>query len=263
MGKGPKKHLKRLAAPSHWMLDKLSGTYAPKPSTGPHKERECLPLIIFLRNRLKYALNGKEVTTILQQRLIKVDGKIRTDANYPAGFMDIVTIDKTGENFRLVYDTKGRFAIHRVTDEEASYKLLKVRRIQLGTRGIPYLVSHDGRTIRYPDPLIKLNDTIKYDIETGKVTDLLKFEPGQMCMITGGRNVGRVGIITDREVHHGGYDIIHVKDALDRAFATRMSNVFIIGEGNKAAISLPKAKGYVAVFFFSCLFWGLIGVVLN
>ena len=249
MGKGPKKHLKRLNAPSHWMLDKLSGTYAPKPSTGPHKERECLPLIIFLRNRLKYALNGKEVTTILQQRLIKVDGKIRTDANYPAGFMDIVTIDKTGENFRLVYDTKGRFAIHRVTDEEASYKLLKVRRIQLGTRGIPYLVSHDGRTIRYPDPLIKLNDTIKYDIETGKVTDLIKFEPGQMCMITGGRNVGRVGIITDREVHHGGYDIIHVKDALDRSFATRMSNVFIIGEGNKAAISLPKGKGYVSFIY--------------
>lgn len=25
--RGPKKHLKRLAAPSSWMLDKLSGTY--------------------------------------------------------------------------------------------------------------------------------------------------------------------------------------------------------------------------------------------
>jgi hypothetical protein len=26
-GRGPKKHLKRLNAPSSWMLDKLSGTY--------------------------------------------------------------------------------------------------------------------------------------------------------------------------------------------------------------------------------------------
>ncbi|KAF9992722.1 40S ribosomal protein S4, partial [Entomortierella chlamydospora] len=110
--RGPKKHLKRLNAPKHWMLDKLTGTYAPRPTAGPHKLRECLPLIILLRNRLKYALNGKEVQSILMQRLVKVDGKVRTDTTFPAGFMDAITIEKTGENFRLVYDTKGRFTVH-------------------------------------------------------------------------------------------------------------------------------------------------------
>lgn len=60
---------------------------APRPSTGPHKLRECLPLIIFLRNRLKYALTGDEVKKICMQRFIKVDGKVRTDITYPAGFM--------------------------------------------------------------------------------------------------------------------------------------------------------------------------------
>jgi len=94
MARGPKKHLKRLNAPKHWMLDKLSGVFAPRPSTGPHKLRECLPLIILLRNRLKYALTGKEVKMILAQRLVKVDSKVRTDATYPAGFMDVVTIEK-------------------------------------------------------------------------------------------------------------------------------------------------------------------------
>ncbi|KAF9984712.1 40S ribosomal protein S4, X isoform, partial [Mortierella antarctica] len=73
--RGPKKHLKRLNAPKHWMLDKLTGTYAPRPTAGPHKLRECLPLVILMRNRLKYALNGKEVQSILMQRLVKVDGK--------------------------------------------------------------------------------------------------------------------------------------------------------------------------------------------
>lgn len=69
------------------MLDKLTGTFAPRPSPGPHKLRECLPLVIFLRNRLKYALTYKEVTSILMQRLVKVDGKVRTDSTYPAGLM--------------------------------------------------------------------------------------------------------------------------------------------------------------------------------
>merc|ERR1712183_127839 len=99
MARGPKKHLKRLNAPKHWMLDKLSGVWAPRPSTGPHKLRECMPLAILLRNRLKYALTYQEVKMIVMQRLIKVDGKVRTDMTYPAGNMDVISIDKTKEHF--------------------------------------------------------------------------------------------------------------------------------------------------------------------
>lgn len=54
---------------------------------GPHKQRECLPLCLILRNRLKYALTYKEVTTILMQRVVKVDGKIRMDKCFPCGIM--------------------------------------------------------------------------------------------------------------------------------------------------------------------------------
>ncbi|RCI00303.1 40S ribosomal protein S4 [Rhizopus azygosporus] len=243
MARGPKKHMKRLAAPKHWMLDKLLGNYAPKPSSGPHKTRECLPLIVFIRNRLKYALNGREVQSILMQRLVKVDGKVRTDSTFPAGFMDVIQIEKTGENFRLVYDVKGRFAVHRITDEEAKYKLCKVKKVLVGAKGIPYITTHDGRTIRYPDPLIKANDTIRFNLETGKIEDFVKFDVGNVVMVTGGRNIGRVGQLIHRERHIGGFEIVHIKDALDRVFATRISNVFTIGQGTKPWISLPKGKG--------------------
>ncbi|KAM6497049.1 Ribosomal family S4e domain containing protein [Amanita muscaria] len=243
MARGPKKHLKRLNAPSSWMLDKLSGTYAPRPSPGPHKLRESLPLTVFLRNRLKYALTGREVTSIVAQRLIKIDGKVRTDPTFPAGFMDVISIEKSGEHFRLLYDVKGRFTIHRITPEEANYKLCKVRKVALGARGVPYIVTHDGRTIRYPDPLIKVNDTIRFDIEQNKITDFVKFDTGNIVMITGGRNMGRAGVIVHREKHIGGFDIVHVKDSLDRTFATRVTNIFVIGEGVKPWISLPKGKG--------------------
>ncbi|KAI0982832.1 hypothetical protein GJ496_001707 [Pomphorhynchus laevis] len=85
--RGQRKHLKRVAAPKHWMLDKLGGVFAPKPSQGPHKMRECLPLLIFLRNRLGYALTYDEARKICKQRDIKVDGKVRTDFRFPSGFM--------------------------------------------------------------------------------------------------------------------------------------------------------------------------------
>jgi len=243
MARGPKKHLKRLNAPKSWMLDKLGGIFAPKPSSGPHKSRECLPLIILLRNRLKYALTKKEVQLILMQRLIKVDGKVRTDANFPAGFMDVIDIAKTDEKFRLLYDTKGRFAIQKISADEAKFKLCKVRKLQLGTKGIPFLGTHDGRTIRYPDPLIKVSDTIKVNIETGKIVEIIKFDVGNLIMITGGRNLGRVGVITSKEKHPGSFDIVHIKDVVGNTFATRTSNVFVIGKGSKSLVSLPRGKG--------------------
>jgi len=243
MARGPKKHMKRLNAPKHWMLDKLGGTFAPRPSTGPHKLRECLPLMIFLRNRLKYALTYAECKKILMQRLIKVDGQVRTDNTYPAGFMDVVTIEKTAENFRLIYDVKGRFAVHRISNEEAKYKLCKVRKVSVGPKGVPFVVTHDGRTIRYPDPAVKVNDTVKVDIASGKIENFIKFDSGNLCMITGGHNLGRVGTVINRERHPGSFDIVHVRDAVGHTFATRLNNIFIIGKANKAWVSLPRGKG--------------------
>jgi len=244
MARGPKKHLKRLAAPKHWMLDKLGGIFAPKPTSGPHKLRECLPLIILLRNRLKYALTRREVSQILIQRLVKVDLKVRTDKNYPVGFMDIISIAKTDENFRLLYDTKGRFTLQKIANaEEAKFKLGKVRKVALGLKGIPHIALHDGRTVRYPDPLIKVNDTVKMSLETGKILDFIKFDVGNLVMITGGKNLGRVGVIVSRERHPGSFDIVHVKDAAGNQFATRITNVFVIGKGTKSLVTLPKGKG--------------------
>jgi small subunit ribosomal protein S4e len=225
------------------MLDKLSGVFAPRPSPGPHKLRECLPLIIILRNRLRYALNSREVTQILGQKLIKVDGKVRTDPTYPAGFMDVLSIEKTNEIFRLLYDVKGRFVLQKITEEESKFKLCKVRRLQVGAKGIPYVALHDGRTVRFPDPLIKVNDTVKLDIATGKILDFAKFEVGNLVMVVGGRNLGRIGVISSKEKHPGSFDIVHIRDAIGQQFATRVSNVFVIGKGTKSLVTLPSRKG--------------------
>jgi small subunit ribosomal protein S4e len=225
------------------MLAKLGGVFAVKPRQGPHNSKECLPIACFLRNRLKYALTLQEVKYILKNRDVKIDGRVRTDHKYPTGFMDVVEIEKTGENFRIIYDVKGRFTVHRITATEAKYKLCKVREKTTGKKAVPYVYTTDGRTIRYPDPIIKIADTIQLDLTTGKVQDVIPFEIGNLCMITGGRNTGRVGTVVSKEKHPGSFDIIHVKDANGNTFATRQSYVFIIGKGSKPFVSLPRGKG--------------------
>ncbi|KAF5953576.1 hypothetical protein HYC85_006432 [Camellia sinensis] len=170
--------------------------YAPKPSSGPHKSRECLPLILILH---------------------------------------VVSIPKTNENFRLLYDTKGRFRLHSTRDEEAksdalglvlcSSSFAKFALFSLGRRvshTSPVMMGRIFATLTpLSRPMIPSNLT-----ETNKITDFIKFDVGNVVMVTGGN-----------------FDTIHVQDATGREFATRMGNVFTIGKGAKLWVSLPKGKG--------------------
>ena len=57
--------------------------YEPKQSPSSHKGREFLPLVVLIRNKLKYALTYYEVTTIVVKKHIYVDGKFRTNSLLP------------------------------------------------------------------------------------------------------------------------------------------------------------------------------------
>ncbi|XP_020395528.1 BTB/POZ and TAZ domain-containing protein 3 [Zea mays] len=57
---------------------------------------------------------------------------------------------------------------------------------------------------------LQANDTIKIDLETNKIMDFIKFDVGNVVMVTGGRNTGRVGVIKNREKHKGSFETIHV-----------------------------------------------------
>lgn len=63
-------------------------------------------------------------------------------------------------------------------------------------------------------------------------------------MVTGGANLGRIGVITNRERHPGSFDVVHVKDANGNSFATRLSNIFVIG---KVSLHGRRAGGFSPV----------------
>merc|ERR1711907_347664 len=172
-----------------------------------------------------------------------IDGKVRRDARYPLGNMDVVSIERTNEHFRILYDVKGRFQPHKIKEAEAGFKLCKVTRKSINKQKIPHIGTHDGRTFRFPHPDISLNDSIKINLATGEIQSVVKFTNGATVMLIGGNNIGRIGILQSIEKHPGSFDIAHVKDAHGQTFATRVSNVFVIGDGKSPAISLPKGEG--------------------
>lgn len=127
----------------------------------------------------------------------------------------------------------------------AQWKLCRVLQQSTTTKGTPFIATHDGRTIRYADPIIKVGDTVKVDIKTGKVIEVAKFEAGCSVMITKGRNTGRVGTVLARDRHPGSFDIVHVKDAAGNVFATRLGNAFVVGKAgaSECFVQLPRGGG--------------------
>lgn len=190
-------------------------------------------------------MNATEVKKIVMAKegLIKVDNRVRKDTNFPCGIMDVITIEKTGEFFRILLDVKGRFQPHRIGAEEAKFKLCKVTKKAMGKNKIPYIVTNDGRTIRYPHPEIQIGDTIKLSLETSEILKWYKVKKGNVAVITAGYNKGRVGIINEIVRHDAAFNIIRIIDELNHEFATRSCNVMVIGEGKEAAITLYKDKG--------------------
>jgi len=89
----------------------------------------------------------------------------------------------------------------------------------------------------------KVNDTIKLNLESNQIEETIKFGAGCLVMVTGGRSTGRVGILKEIEKHPGSHHIVYVEDLAGRSFATRLDNVFALGVGRKALVSLPRGGG--------------------
>ena len=245
MARGPKKHFKRIRAPKSWLMDKMGGVFTVRPSEGPHSLRESIPLQVVLRDKLHFARTGREVDVILHQKegLVHVDKKIRRNPKYPVGLMDVIDLPKVGASYRVMYDVKGRFVFLKIKKQEASFKLCKIEKKQIGANGIAYLVTHDGRTLRFADKDININDTIKYNLDNNQIVEKYSMAVNNLAYVMNGTNRGRIGLINHIARFAGNYDLVTLKDAKGHLFTTRISYVFVLGTGNNAAITLPKENG--------------------
>jgi len=245
MARGPRKHFKRIRAPKSWLMDKMGGAFTVRPSEGPHALRESIPLQIVLRDKLHFAKTGREVDVILHQKegLVHVDKKIRRNPKYPVGLMDIIDLPKVGASYRVLYDVKGRFVFVKVKKAEASFKLCKVEKKQVGANGISYLVTHDGRTLRFVDKDIHINDTVKLNLDKNEIVEKYSMSVNNLAYVMNGTNRGRIGVINHIAHFDGNFDLVTLKDVKGHTFTTRINYVFVIGNGNNSAITLPRENG--------------------
>ena len=104
-------------------------------------------------------------------------------------------------------------------------------------------MTHDGRTIRFASKDIKMNDTIKLNLETKEISESYPMAVNSLAMVSDGSNRGRIGTIVHISKLDGNFDLVSLKDARGHTFTTRINYVFIIGKQGKPGITVPRGDG--------------------
>ena len=232
------KHLKRLAVPRVWSIPKKRHIWAVKQSPGPHPVRDSVPLLIVIRDMLKYCDTAREGRKIIGGRNVIIDGRIVTDYKMPVGFMDVLSLPKSKENFRALLDSRGKIRPIRISKDRALWKLVKIKNITTIKGGKTQLNFHDGRNILVEKCKYKTGDVLKIELPSQKILDYYPMEKGNVAMIISGKHSGQIGTIEDYKVVRGPKpNLVEFSEG----FSTIKDNVFVVGK-KKPEITVPEVS---------------------
>jgi small subunit ribosomal protein S4e len=235
-------HLKRLASPRAWHIPKKAATWSPKPRPGPHAMDKSVPVGLLVRDYLKLADTMREVRRILGAGEVMVDGKVAKDPKQVVGFMDVLSIKKTGQNFRALYDHHGRIVLHPIQANAATWKLCRIEDKTTVKEGRTQLNLHDGRNVLVKEKTYKTGDVVKMSLPEQKVLAHYPLSQGSVAVITGGKHIGELASVASVEVTRNPKPNLVAMKAGDREFSTIKPYVFVVGK-DKAEITLPTPAG--------------------
>ncbi len=231
-------HMKRLAAPRTWPLKRKASVWATKQSPGAHSVEDSMPAAMVLRDMAGVCDTAREAKRIIGNRELLVDGKPVKNPKAPIGVMDVVSIPKSGLNFRMLLTDKGKLTLVPIKDDEAKFKLCRIENKTIIAGGKTQLNLSGGRNIVLGENKYTVGDTLKLAVPEQTVTGHYSFTKGSSVLVVSGAQTGRTEQIAEHVVVKGSADdIIVFTDGSE----TVSRNIFVIGD-SKPAITLPEAS---------------------
>ncbi len=233
-----KRHQKRLTIPRKWTLPKKEFKWAPKSIPGPHSKEDSVPLGVALRDMLNVADNAREVRKLLGERNILVDGKVRTDFRFPLGFMDVLSIPKINEHYRILLDRRGKIALRPIPKSNSIWKMCKVINKTTVKDGKIQLNLHDGSNILLEKDKFKTKDVLKLEVPSKKVLGHYPFKDGVSVMVIGGKHAGTITSIDEFNITPSSKpNMVKLTDG----FSTIMDYIFVVGK-KTPEIKIPEVS---------------------
>jgi len=218
-----KKHLKRLVAPRTWKIERKTTKFITRSNPGAHSFELGMPLNLIFKDLLNYCKTSKEVRSILQDKEILVDGRRRKEPKFVIGFMDVLSIPVTKEDFRVMFDKKGKLTLIKIKKNEADLKISKIIGKKTLGENKTQLNLSDGRNILVKEDKSRVSDSLLIKIPEQEIKDTIKLEKGAIVVLVGGKHIGLNG-----EVEEIKDNVITVKIG-DERIRTKKDYAFAVG----------------------------------
>jgi len=230
-------HITRFEAPFFLPISKKEYKWTVRPSPGPYKLEESIPLAIFLRDYINVATTLREARRIIAERKVFVDGRVRTDYKFPIGRMAVVSIPSIHEYYRIIPHPVKYLWYMKITSDEAKYKYVRIINKTTVKGGLLQLNLEDGRNILIPkEKFSEYNlptlTTLKIELPTQNILDIFPLKEGAYSIIIGGKNVGVHGVI--KSIQYAKYkvkkySIVTIETEDKKIYQTNLINVMSIG----------------------------------
>lgn len=232
------KSMKRLTAPRSWPVPRKLSYWITKPSPGPHPIERSMPVLTVVRDMLKLCDTGREAKRIIGNKEILIDGRPVREHKFPVGLMDVISIPKIDENYRMLLDRRGKFRLVKLTEDEAGWKLCRIENKTTVKGGRTQLNLHDGRNILVDVDEYRTGDVLKIEVPSQKILETYKLAKGNIAMIISGSHAGEVAHIESYEVTRSpSPNLVKFREGI----TTIKDNVFVIG-ATTPVIKLPEAS---------------------
>ncbi len=186
-------YLKRNSIPKFWPIPRKGTKYL---AVASHNKNQAIPLLIVLRDIFKIVENKKEAKKIINEKLIKINGREIKNINFPISLFDIVSLVKSSKSYRAVLSENKKIVFEEVSGKDSEMKIYKViNKKILDGKTIQLNLMH-GKNIISKDK-VKTGDSVVLDFKENKIIRTIPLEKGREAFITDGKHAGQKGKIED------------------------------------------------------------------
>ncbi len=228
-----KDHMKRITTPKTWPVARKEIEFVTRPNPGGRTIDETISLDTVMKELLGLTSTTRNVKNIINNQKVLVNGKEVEEEKHPVGLLQVLSIPKTEENYRLVLNKKKLSAIP-IPKKEKNLELVKVRDKTTLKGGRTQLNTTSGRNIVVKKDTYKTGDTVVFDFKKGSIKKNLPFKKGMTALVLHGKHGGKIGKI--KKIKE---ELVEIKSE-KTVFESEKTNVFVVGK-KKPMIKLRES----------------------
>jgi len=218
-------YLKRQKMRKFWPVPRKGTKYL---AVALHEKKNSIPLVVVLRDILKFVKNKREILKLIRDKKISVNWKIIKEANYPIMLFDCISFPSIKKNYRAVFRNK-KIAFDEISEKHSERRNYRIIGKKMIGEKIIQLSLNGGRNLRCTKgETANVGEFVIFNLKENKVEKFVSLKKGSKIVVINGKHIGTHGEIEN--INEEGHNKIAEISSVGREkIKVNIQNLFLIG----------------------------------